>query len=421
MKKSKNKRKIFLNFLLVGVILLSIFIFSGCGRVKISVISAKLLDVQIGGCNGHGTAVLSLNTENLKNELAKYKDNEHYAEINKLLNGMKFEFADKQQDGKLKNNEEFDVVALYDKYLAERANVVMEDTTLTCTAKNLSDGEELDAFKNLKVKFSGENGKGKAKLDTGNCSEVVKNCVKFKIESSDKYLWNGSTITVSATEIDDKLKKKGYFLKEETKKYTVEKLAGPRTSLDGVDTESLREEMDREMNYHIQNDYYVFDCDYTFASGKKRDLSSFECTYDTSYTLEKYQYIYSRKDVSNNSLIAYYRVTTNFVSKEDQMNVSKGAAAMKKGEKDKGVTYVAISTNPLKMDSNNQLDKNNYIFFNSASGKTIPEIQKQLGITSYTSEYFDKDFNIIAYAEPETEPPTQAPTKKSAENKQVQQ
>ena len=103
------------------------------------------------------------------------------------------------------------------------------------------------------------------------------------------------------------------------------------------------------------------------------------------------------------------------------MNVSKGAAAMKKGEKDKGVTYVAISTNPLKMDSNNQLDKNNYIFFNSASGKTIPEIQKQLGITSYTSEYFDKDFNIIAYAEPETEPPTQAPTKKSAENKQVQQ
>ena len=65
--------------------------------------------------------------------------------------------------------------------------------------------------------------------------------------------------------------------------------------------------------------------------------------------------------------------------------------------------------------------KNNYIFFNSASGKTIPEIQKQLGITSYTSEYFDKDFNIIAYAEPETDSPTQAPTKKSAENKQVQQ
>jgi len=418
MRKTEKKRNIFLYALLVGVVLLSAFIFTGCGRVKISIISSKLLDVQIGGCNGHGTAVLSLNTENVEKELAKYKENEHYSEIKKLLNGIKFEFANKNQDGKLKNNEEFDVVASYDKYLAERANVVMEDTTLTCTAKNLSDGEELDAFKNLKIKFAGTNGKGTAKLDTGNCSEVVKNCVKFKIESADKYLWNGDTVTVSAKEIDDKLKKKGYFLKEETKKYTVEKLAGPRTSLDGVDTENLREEMNKEMKYHMQNDYYIFDCDYTYASGKKRDLSSFEFTYDTSFSLEKYQYIYFRKDISNNSLIAYYKVTVNFVSNEDQKNVGKGCTAMKKGEKDKGVAYVAISTNPLKMDSNNQLDKNNYIYFNSASGKTIPAIQKQLGITTYTSEYFDKDFNLTAYAEPETEPPTQAPTKKPTESEQ---
>ena len=387
------------------------FVVTACGcekKIQISVSTAKLVEIQLSGCDGHGKADFVLNRDNVKSEADKYKENENYENIYLLLDTMKFRMADEKQQGNLSNGQDFTVIADYNETLAANIKVDIKDTELVCTAKNLTDGQELNAFQNLKVTFSGENGSGKIMIDNSNCSKNTKAWIEFTADKTEK-LKNGDTVKITAKP-KVVLEEEGFYLKEPYRAYTVKNLLGARSSLKGINTESLREEMNKEMKTKILNSYYVTDYDYIFSSGKNRELNSEYFNYKSKYELDSYQYIYNKNDLNENSLIAYYKVTTKFTCKAGQAGLKAGFTPMKEGETDNGTTYVAIMTNPLRIGKDNQLDKDNYIYFDSANGKTIKDIQTNLSIGKFSSEFFDKEFSLTNKTEPVTEKPTQTAT-----------
>lgn len=409
---------------LITTIVFTAILFSGCGGLKIDVKEAYLLKVEMNGCNGYGQVELSLNTKNIRTELSKYQSNKYYGEISELLYDIEFTLADPAQNGKLKNDDKFDVVVNYDKELASEIGLELANTTITCTAKDLPDGVELDAFKGLKVKFEGNSGNGYASIDYDDCSKEVKKYIYFDIEGSSANLSNGDEITVTANSYIA-LEDKGYFLKEESKKYTVEGLYGARKTLEGVDTSGLLSEMKKKVNEQIKEDYYVCGYDYKFKSGKERYISSYYFSYTTKLDFVNYQYVYDPEDLETNCLIAYYKLTTEFKCKEDQLYVSDGEAPMKKGDKDTGITYIAVVTNPLLVSSDDKISEANYIYYNIENDESIENLQNELNIGMSSFEYYNEDFKVIQFDDSKSEKTTEnskekttatEPTFKASEN-----
>lgn len=411
----KRSMKVIASLMLLAIILVTALSLSGCGERVVDVKSAYFLDLSFSGLNGGATADIEVDTHNIKAELVKYKDDKNIAEIANLFYGISFEMEDPTLNGKLKNDDKFNVVASYNEELAKELNFAFSNTVISCTVSGLKDGVEVDAFKNLKVTFKGKNGSGYVETDTSKCESAVRNYVTFSVESDNNYsLSNGDKVTVTAiayTSLEDN----GYFLKKTTKEYTVSGLVGPVESLDGVDTTQLRNSMQSELNSKLKSGYTVMDWNYQFESGKKRDLSTFYLNYTTESELVNYEYIHDASNASENALIAYYKVKVVFKAKRDQSYVDDGCEAFKKDTTDTGITYVAIKSSALEVTSDKKINKDNYTYFDDMNGIDIATIREEANIEGlYASEFFDSDFKKTKGLK-EDEKPTEAPTEKATE------
>lgn len=424
MSKTKRAFRYVPYFLLTVVILSTALLFSGCEKTVIDIKGAYFLDVSFDGCNKYGKAVLELDMHNVNVELNKHANDENYSKLYDLVSDIKFKMEDPSLNGKLSNNDTFNVVAVYDEDLANEINVTLNNTTITCTVKNLKDGIIVDAFKDVKVTFGGKNGKGYVDIDTEDCDDEVRDNVYFTAYSdTDGKLSNGDTITVKAETLSY-FEKDGYFLREKEKTYTVSGLTGPRDTLDGVDTSEIRSDMQNELNYELEEAYNVCNYDYEFTSGKKRHLS-YDFTYTTDAQVEEYQYVHSSSDLSDNALIAYYKLSVTFNCKDNQSHVDSDETAMKKNEKDTGVTYIAVISTLLDVTEDNKVLRDDYTYYTIKNGASIEEIKEDLNLDGlYISEYYDSDFKkkdnssktnaTEKSTQTETEKSTQKTTEKSA-------
>ena len=281
--------------LLTMVIIATAVIFSGCGQTVIDLKESRILDVELQGFDGHGKVVISVDEDNLKSLKKEYRDSDNYKDIKELLDELTFEMKDPDINGTLSNGDSFDVVAKYDEDLAEEANVVLENTTITCeVGDKLPEGKEIDAFAGLKIEYYGDNGNAYAYADSDGCDELVdENNIYFEVDGDNENLKNGDKIVVLAKTFND-LEADGYYLKEESKEYTVEGLTGARTTLEGVDLTDVSEDMYDEAEEITEDDFYLAYYDYTFKSGKERELNSFDFKYTPKLELVKYAYVYDR-------------------------------------------------------------------------------------------------------------------------------
>ncbi len=383
---------------------------SGCGQTVIDIKESRLLKVELEGFDGNGTAVVSVNESKLKALKKEYIDKDNYGDIKEFLDELTFEMENPKVNGTLSNGDKFNVVAKYDKELAEEVGVVLENTTIEClVGDKLPTGTAIDVFKGVKVEYSGDNGNGHAYVNTDSCDKLVDDHnIYFEIEGDNYNLKNGDKIVVCAKSLNN-LEDNGYFLKEETKEFTVEGLTGARETFEGVAFNELANYM-----YDELEDYIAFNfLEYTYKSGKKRDLNSFEFKCTSKPELVKYAYAYDEDDVSINALIAYYKVTTDIECVDDQYGYEYDEDLMKKGEKDTGVSYVAMKSNPLKVKADNTINVD-YIYFDSENGRTVEECNKLMGIEDYKFEYYDKDYKKIDGTA--TTDATELATEKAAES-----
>lgn len=409
--------------------LCSVFVLSGCGGISIDVKANYLLHPVFSGCNGKGSVELELNYKNVDYAVQSYINNDKYSDIYSLVSDIDFELEDESVNGKLKNDDSFKVITKYDEDKATELGVTFTNTEITCKVQDLKDGTELDAFKDVKVTFSGEDGSGYASVNTDDCKRAVTSNVYFTFEDENNgKLKNGDEVTVKANLYSDD---SSYFLKEESKKYKVDGLYGARKSLEGTDLSDVTEEMRKKANTATKSDDSIAYYKYKFNSGKKRELNSYDFSFETKMEFEKYVYAYDPDDISDNTLAGVYKLTTTVKCKNDQLYVSSynGAEAMKKGDNDTGITYIVVTTSGLIFSSDNKLYDNNmnydyYRFYDDEfssryydmeSCADLNDIKDLFDNNNYVLVNYDENFKELKDAEPSTEKATEKATEKSTE------
>ncbi|MEE0266083.1 MAG: hypothetical protein UD936_10705 [Acutalibacteraceae bacterium] len=421
-----NLKKLPVVFLTM-VILATAFVVTGCGKTVIDVEEAKLLDVEIKGFDGKGRVNLTVDEKKLKTLKKEYRDDKNYSDIKDFLDSISFVMEDESLNGKLSNGDVFNIVVTYNEDIAEDINIGVKNELISYEIKKgkLKKGTEIDAFKGLKITYSGDNTEASASTDKSGCDPLVSEAgIYFTVESENNgKLKNGDKIVVKATS-DNNLEEMGYFLKEETKECIVSGLAGARETLEGVDFKSMADEMLAEVNSKTEDKYDIaWDLDYTFKSGKNRDLDTINFNYIKDVELVNYAYICNPDDFkTQNRLVAFYKLTVDAECVHNQTAIGEKANydLMNKGETDTGVCYLAIKTNKaVKVTADNKiaLDNMRYTF---AHGLTLEDVTKELKLdSSYTSiEYYDAEFKKSdkpAATEEATEPATEAATEAATE------
>ena len=407
-----NIRKLSAVFLTMVVIVTALIV-SGCGQTVIDIKEARLLKIKLEGFDGKGKAVISVNEGKLKELKKEYRNKKSYDDIEDILDSIVFEMQDPRANGNLSNGDKFNVVAKYDKELAEEIGIELLNTTLECSVDDkLKEGTIIDAFKGVKLEYFGDSGEATARVNADDCDDIVnEQKIYFEIEGENDYLENGNRIVVRAESYND-LEEDGYFLKEKTKTFTVESLTGARTTLEGVNFKDIANDMQDEFEEYIEDDFSVSGLNYKYKSGKNRDLNTFEFKYKPKYELLRYAYAYNEDDISSNALVAYYKVTTSFECVDNQIGYEKDNDLMKKGDKDTGVTYIVIATNSFMVKADNTIDEE-YLYLDSVNALTEDECNHLLAIDNYKFEYYGKDFKKLDITA--TEPATEEATDKATE------
>ena len=410
-----NIRKLSAVFLTMVVIATALVV-SGCGKTAIDIKEARLLKVELEGFDGKGKAVISVNEGKLKTLKKEYRDKKNYDDIKEILDGIAFEMEDPSVNGTLSNGDKFNVVAKYDKELAEAVGVELKNTTIECSVGDkLSKGIVVDAFKGVKIEYIGDNGDAYAHVDSKDCDDLVDELnIYFEIEGEKDNLKNGDKLVVRANYIG-KLEEKGYFLKEETKEFVVDGLAGVRETLEGVEFSGVAADMNDELEDYLEDDYNLANLDYIFESGKNRDLGTYKTKFTAKHELIKYAYAYDADDLVDNTLVAYYKITTE-IERTETYHGTGDDDFKAKGSKDVGVSYIAIKTSSLKVKGNNKIDDEN-IIFSMVSANSIERCDRELKIDDYKFEYYDSSYKKLdSTATEATEPATEPATEKATEN-----
>lgn len=415
MIKSKKITVGLLCLVLCLLTLCSVFVLSGCGGISIDVKANYLLHPVFSGCNGKGSVELELNYSNVDYAVQSYKNNDNYSDIRSLVSDIDFELEDESVNGKLKNGDTFKVITKYDEDRAAELGVTFTNTEITCKVQELKDGTELDAFKDVKVTFSGEDGNGYASVNTDKCKKAITSNVYFTFEDeSNGNLKNGDEVIIKANLYSND---SSYFLKEESKKYKVDGLYGARKSLEGTDLDDVTEEIRKKANTATKSDASIAYYEYKFNSGKKRDLNSFNFSFETKMEFEKYVYAYDPDEVSDNTLAGVYKLTTTVKCKDNQSYVSDGAEAMKKGDNDTGITYIVVTTSGLIFSSDNTLYDDGYFsrYYNMNNCADLNDIKDLFDNNNYVLVNYDENLKELKDAEPSTEKATEKVTEKATE------
>lgn len=222
------------------------------------------------------------------------------------------------------------------------------------TMSKLKKPQIIDIFEKLNVYFVGANNTGKAVLDTDKCDEAVQLGVEFSVIGNEN-LSNGGTVTVSAKEKGNALKKLGYSPKTTEKSYTVSGLPVYPTSLANIDCSDCRSYFEQQLMRLINKtgvEYpWSFDCDLT---AEWNVLGKFE--YEFSLAKKSAYYCYNENSLQDNNYSIIYEVTmtakcTDVFSKPKVLKELVKKNNMYKGKVITGTLYFVISANGVYLDS----------------------------------------------------------------------
>lgn len=222
------------------------------------------------------------------------------------------------------------------------------------TMSKLKKPQIIDIFEKLNVYFVGANNTGKAVLDTDKCDEAVQLGVEFSVIGNEN-LSNGGTVTVSAKEKGNALKKLGYSPKTTEKSYTVSGLPVYPTSLANIDCSDCRSYFEKQLMTLINKtgvEYpWSFDCDLT---PEWNILGRFE--YEFSLAKKSAYYCYNENSLQDNNYSIIYEVTmtakcTDVFSKPKDLKELVKKNNMYKGKVITGTLYFVVSANGVYLDS----------------------------------------------------------------------
>lgn len=176
-----------------------------------SVDMSKYIKLEYKGLNKHATAKTTFDEDKMKEDLGE--------DIAKKLKDRLILNINNNEN--LKNDDEVEVKISIGNYYLEDMGVNLVSDVVKIKVEGLKDGKEVDAFKDIKVNFSGMSPNINVTISNNSEDECLKT-VQYKA-SKTSGIANGETITITAVKWDEELfTEKAVTLKETKMEYKVE-------------------------------------------------------------------------------------------------------------------------------------------------------------------------------------------------------
>lgn len=201
--------------LVMGTLLLGI-LFTGCGEKKVDL--SDYCDISYSGLNGQATASCEMKFTDLEDVWKKGQDQ------NQELLDMILSFEDSievslDKTENIKNGDKLTATITCDEDLAKKHKYKFTGLKKEVKVKGLSDGTEVDLFKDISLEYEGVAPEAKVKICNASDDAFLKT-VDYTADNREN-LSNGDTITVTASYNEDTAAQNEYIVKETKKSYTV--------------------------------------------------------------------------------------------------------------------------------------------------------------------------------------------------------
>ncbi|MEE0264834.1 MAG: hypothetical protein UD936_04320 [Acutalibacteraceae bacterium] len=231
------------------------------------------------------------------------------------------------------------------------------------SVKEYTSQQTINPFKNLKVSFSGNLGKGSADINTDNCESIVKDNFTFTCENNG-ILCNGSKAVIKAVYDENAFKNAGYTITANQKEYTITGVDFAPKTLKDYEKEHLNLAIRKIADSYIASNITELDMEYDSSRDRSgwSKSGSFEYTYNYHDRLMLYNY--KRNNSSDNAYFIIYELSNEINCTK---SMTEGENPMQAGESDIGWCYVVAGATDVTATSNR-------IFNNSFNKKEASEI-----------------------------------------------
>lgn len=256
----------------------------GCGKSEVNLMD--FVEIEYEGVDGKGTAVVSINKDDLEDAIKDTKAGEELSKKRreKLVSSIEYE-VDKTSG--LSNGDKIEVSLEWDEDKAEKYGLTFTGEEQEFTVKDLKKLKKADAFKDITLEYSGVSPNLTVKIVNNSELAFLKDAY-YSVDSN-RGIAVGDKITVKVQYSESVAENAGYTVEAEEKEFTVEKADAYITSYDKIGDTALEKMKTqatdiinakfadvyeyRSMMYKYMNNYYPYDFDLSTVNKTELKLS----------------------------------------------------------------------------------------------------------------------------------------------------
>ena len=193
----------------VVLITILIVVFTNMNKIDLSSYAV----IKVDGLNTRGKA--SYHIDNKAIETALLDKNIDIIQAEMFIQTIR---CDLDKTENLKNGDKITAKLTYDKTLADQLKINLKNSDNTVTVSGLPEGKEIDAFKDIKVSYSGISPEGNVSVINNSSDPFIS---KITYSPSKESVSNGDKITINALYDTEESIKQKVLIKNESKEYTV--------------------------------------------------------------------------------------------------------------------------------------------------------------------------------------------------------
>lgn len=278
----------------IAVIVAAIFAWKFFDKKKRTFDVAEYIQVEFEGYDGYGTAVVSVDEDELGKKVGdildvsskkaiksfKKEGEEDYDPTCSFYDVIEWE-VDKTEN--LSNGDEIKVSIKVDEDAAEEIGIYIEDAEKTVKVEDLKPLVEVDPFEGIEVTFDGSYPYIYPEYENNGTGDFFENenlYIYYSFEDYDS-LDEGDTVTLTIGVSEEEAMENGFKMTQTSKEYTVPKMDGYIRTIDGF-AESTLEEIEKTAVETIQDYFDDYKDEITYSDLEYEGMYLISSTYSYS-------------------------------------------------------------------------------------------------------------------------------------------
>lgn len=202
--------------LLTGALVLgSVWMLAGCGSTEVDL--SQFVEVEFEGVDGKGSVLsYKMNEDELDDALSDANEDMSKRERQKLIDSIELELE--KNSSKLSNGDKVKVGIEWSERKAEKYDIVFTGDEKEVKVSGLKELEEIDAFKDIEIKYSGVSPFVQVSVKNNSKNEFLKECYySVEYESDEYYTGVGKEFEITVSYSESDAEELGYKVKEDNK------------------------------------------------------------------------------------------------------------------------------------------------------------------------------------------------------------